>query len=207
MSYRPRAIEIEQQLAQLRWRRLQNERSIRNYLETTKVMKQKDTILGLSIDQSAEKIDWLDSVVRDELTRPLVLTDTEIHQVEVDEHRVKQRLIHVRLTHSLTDSSCCCWAMQYSPVQCCYCCCSCHANPCLLFSVLMQYSENQLDSLNKLIERTAGREMHTEDGKRIQAEQLQRFQDIRKRLQVNLDELQKREPYVKVKYAVAKMYF
>eukprot|EP00981_Chlorochromonas_danica_P004710 scaffold946_cov171-Ochromonas_danica.AAC.10 len=126
-------------------------------------MKQKDTILGLSIDQSAEKIDWLDSVVRDELTRPLVLTDTEIHQVEVDEHRVKQRLIH--------------------------------------------YSESQLDSLNKLIERTSGREMHTEDGKRIQAEQLQRFQDIRKRLQVNLEELQKREPYVKVKYAVAKMYF
>ncbi|RYH18143.1 hypothetical protein EON65_27560 [archaeon] len=95
MSFRPRAVEIEQQLAQLRWRRLQNERSIKNYLETTKVMKQKDTILGLSVDQSAEKIDWLDSVVRDELARPLVLNDTELHQVEYDDNRMKNRLVRV----------------------------------------------------------------------------------------------------------------
>lgn len=101
MSHKPRTIEIEQQLAQLRWRRLQNERSIRNYLETTKVMKQKDTILGLSIDQSAEKIDWLDGVVRDELARPLVLSDHELHQVELDEHRVKHRLVRVSLPFAI----------------------------------------------------------------------------------------------------------
>ncbi len=95
MSYKPRATEIEQQLAQLRWQRLQNERSIRNYLEATKVMKQKDTILGLSIDQSAEKIDWLDSVVRDELSRPLVINDKELHQVECEENRTKKRLVSV----------------------------------------------------------------------------------------------------------------
>lgn len=101
MSRKPRSIEIEQQLAQLRWRRIQNERSVRSYLETTKVMKQKDTILGLSIDQSAEKIDWLDGVVRDELTRPLVLSDQELHGVEYDEHKTKQRLIKVSSRHSL----------------------------------------------------------------------------------------------------------
>lgn len=58
-------------------------------------MKQKDTILGLSVDQSAEKIDWLDSVVRDELARPLVLNDTELHQVEYDDNRMKNRLVGV----------------------------------------------------------------------------------------------------------------
>jgi hypothetical protein len=93
---KPRAVEIEQQLAQLRWRRMQNERSIRAYLEATKVMKQKDTILGLTVDMSAERMTWLDSVVRDELGRPLVLTDEEVHNIEVDEHKVKKRLTKVR---------------------------------------------------------------------------------------------------------------
>lgn len=93
---KPRAREIEQQLAQLRWRRMQNERNIRNYLEATKVMKQKDTILGLTIDQSAERIEWLDSVVRDELMRPLVLSDKELHDVQFEENRTKKRLSKVR---------------------------------------------------------------------------------------------------------------
>eukprot|EP01031_Cornospumella_fuschlensis_P037605 gene37605-45681_t len=162
MSFRPRAVEIEQQLAQLRWRRLQNERSIKNYLETTKVMKQKDTILGLSVDQSAEKIDWLDSVVRDELARPLVLNDTELHQVEYDDNRMKNRLV--------------------------------------------RYSQKQLDSLDKLIERTRSQEMRTADGKRIQAEQLARFAEIRQKLQDNLHEVKNQQPYIKVKYAVSKLF-
>lgn len=89
---KPRAREIEQQLAQLRWRRMQNERNIRNYLEATKVMKQKDTILGLTIDQSAERMQWLDSIVRDELTRPLVISDEELHRVQSEENKMKKRL-------------------------------------------------------------------------------------------------------------------
>ena len=92
-SQKPRAIEIEQQLAQLRWRRMQNERAIKSYLEATKVMKQKDTILGLTIDMSAERMTWLDGVVRDELARPLVLTDSEVHNVEANEDKVKKRLL------------------------------------------------------------------------------------------------------------------
>lgn len=92
---KPRAREIEQQLAQLRWRRMQNERNIRNYLESTKVMKQKDTILGLTIDQSAERMQWLDSIVRDELTRPLVLSDEELHKVQYEENKMKKRLSKV----------------------------------------------------------------------------------------------------------------
>jgi hypothetical protein len=95
MYTKPREREIQQQLAQLRWRKAQNERSIRNYLETTKVMKQKDTILGLTIDQSAERMQWLDSIVRDELARPLVLTDEELHQIQYDEHKMKKRLSKV----------------------------------------------------------------------------------------------------------------
>jgi hypothetical protein len=94
-SSKPRSVEIEQQLAQLRWRRNQNERSIKAYLDATKVMKQKDTILGLTVDMNAERMTWLDGIVRDELARPLVLTDEEVHNIESNEHKLKQRLLKV----------------------------------------------------------------------------------------------------------------
>jgi hypothetical protein len=90
---RPRAIDIEQQIAQLRWRRQQNERSIRSALEATKVLKQKDTILGITVDYSAEKSMWTNSIVRDELSRPLIVSDQELHQVEYDEAKIKRRLL------------------------------------------------------------------------------------------------------------------
>lgn len=51
------------------------------------------------------------------------------------------------------------------------------------------------------------KEARTQDGKRIKAEQLQRFTAIREKLDKNLVELRGREPYIKVKYAVAKMFF
>lgn len=94
MAYqRPRVTDIEQQIAQLRWRRQQNERSIRTALETTKVLKQKDTILGITVDHSAEKSMWTNSIVRDELSRPLIVSDHELHQIEYDEAKIKKRLL------------------------------------------------------------------------------------------------------------------
>lgn len=92
MSQRSRASDFEQQLTQLRWRRMQNERAIRNSLEATKVLKQKDTILGLAVDQSSEKTLWMSSIVRDELSRPLVVSDGELHKVQSEDERTKRRL-------------------------------------------------------------------------------------------------------------------
>ena len=92
---KPRVTDIEQQIAQLRWRRQQNERSIRSALEATKVLKQKDTILGITVDYSAEKSMWTNSIVRDELSRPLIVTDQELHQIEYDEAKIKKRLLKV----------------------------------------------------------------------------------------------------------------
>lgn len=87
-----RANDIEQQLAQLRWRRMQNERAIKHSLESTKILKQKDTILGLTVDQSSERTLWMNSVVRDELSRPLVISDEELHNVQYEDHKIKKRL-------------------------------------------------------------------------------------------------------------------
>jgi hypothetical protein len=87
-----RECDIEQQLAQLRWHRMQNERSIRRSLEATKVLKQKDAILGLTVDHASNKAMRVSSVIRDELTRPLIITDEELHEIQREENRVKKRL-------------------------------------------------------------------------------------------------------------------
>lgn len=109
MSFqRPRVTDIEQQIAQLRWRRQQNERSIRSALETTKVLKQKDTILGITVDHSAEKAMWTNSIVRDELSRPLIVNDDELHRIQYEEAKIKKRLFKVM--HLVIQSKTC-----YSP--------------------------------------------------------------------------------------------
>eukprot|EP01031_Cornospumella_fuschlensis_P048944 gene48944-59925_t len=64
-------------------------------------------------------------------------------------------------------------------------------------AIFFQYSQKQLDSLDKLIERTRNQEMRTADGKRIQAEQLARFAEIRQKLQDNLHEVKNQQPYIK----------
>lgn len=48
--------------------------------------------------------------------------------------------------------------------------------------------------------------MRTADGKRIQEEQLNRFAEIRQKLQDNLHDVKNQQPYIKVKYAVSKLF-
>lgn len=87
-----RVTDIEQQLAHLRWRRMQNERHIRSSLEVTKSLQQRDKVMHVGIDSASEKSLWMTSVVRDELQRPLVISDEEIHKMQADEARVKKML-------------------------------------------------------------------------------------------------------------------
>jgi len=88
----PRCRDLEQQLAHLRWRRWQNERSIRNCLEVGNSMREKDTILNMSIDKAGERAMWMTSVVRDELQRPLVLADEEMNFFQDQHSKSKDRL-------------------------------------------------------------------------------------------------------------------
>ena len=87
-----RVTDIEQQLAHLRWRRMQNERHIRSSLEVTKSLQQRDKVMHVGIDSASEKSLWMTSLVRDELQRPLVISDEEIHKMQADEARVKKML-------------------------------------------------------------------------------------------------------------------
>lgn len=159
---RPRAVDLEQQIAQLRWRRQQNERSIRNALEATKVLKQKDTILGITVDYSAEKSMWTNSIVRDELSRPLIVADHELHQVEFEEAKIKRRLL--------------------------------------------KYAHQQLDNVNKMIREKEQRECKTVQGEEIRVKQLENLYNAKEKLQENVRNIEKRQPYIDVKVAVKKIF-
>ena len=74
-----RITELEQQMAHLEWKKAQNERAYRHTLEKTRVMHQNDIILKMSVDNNSEKAAWMKSVIKDELSKPLVLSDPEMH--------------------------------------------------------------------------------------------------------------------------------
>lgn len=95
-----RVQDLEQQISYLRWRRIQNEREIKNSLLMTNTMKNKDQVVALSMDKPAEKSLWMNHVVYDELHRPLVLTDEQVHNIQEIEHKTKVRFDKV--THQFS---------------------------------------------------------------------------------------------------------
>ena len=84
--------KLEEQIAFMRWGRMQNERKIRQALETTKSLQQKDELMNVSMDQGSERSMWMASVIKDELSRPLVITDEELHRFQESESKTKKKL-------------------------------------------------------------------------------------------------------------------
>jgi hypothetical protein len=71
---------------------MQNERQIRHALEATKSLQQKDELMNVSMDQGSERSLWMASVIRDEISRPLVITDEEMHLLQESEAKTKKKL-------------------------------------------------------------------------------------------------------------------
>mmetsp|Transcript_9033 Transcript_9033/g.13575 ORF Transcript_9033/g.13575 Transcript_9033/m.13575 type:complete len:154 (+) Transcript_9033:142-603(+) len=94
-----RITEIEQQMAHLAWLKAQNERAYRNTMEKTRVMHQNDIILKMSVDNNSEKASWMASVIKDELSRPLVLTDAEMHAMKMKSERESKMLANRTTNH------------------------------------------------------------------------------------------------------------
>ena len=94
-----RITEIEQQIAHLSWQRRQNDRLIKQGLESTRSLKQKDGAMHLSTNNTLEHLTWQNAVIQDELSRPLVLTDAEMSAVLKRERISKERLQKYYETH------------------------------------------------------------------------------------------------------------
>lgn len=98
-SKHPRLKEIEEQLAHLKWRKMQNERLVRVSLEATRSMAQRDSMLKVADDRVTQRISWLQSVVQDELTRPLVIDDLEMDRIQAEEGVAKDKAYMRQIRH------------------------------------------------------------------------------------------------------------
>jgi hypothetical protein len=56
-----RVLEIETQLAQVRWRKMQNESKIKAMLESSKDLQEQDLLQQLEVDHNKEKAEWVSS--------------------------------------------------------------------------------------------------------------------------------------------------
>jgi hypothetical protein len=77
-----REIEIEQQIAHLQWLKNQNERSYQKTMQKTRTVQKNDQILKISVDKNNDKFIRMKNVIKDELSKPLVLTDAESFELE-----------------------------------------------------------------------------------------------------------------------------
>jgi hypothetical protein len=77
-----REVEIEQQIAHLQWLKNQNERSYKKTMQKTRVTQQNDQILKIAVDKNNEKFVRMKNVIKDELAKPLVLSDAESYALE-----------------------------------------------------------------------------------------------------------------------------
>jgi bifunctional ADP-heptose synthase (sugar kinase/adenylyltransferase) len=105
-----RITELEQQMAHLEWKKAQNERAYRQTMEKTRVMHQNDIILKMSVDNNSEKAAWMKSVIRDELSKPLVLSDAEMfaltNRIERDQTMLKKVRYNVDLLTNHSNICC-----------------------------------------------------------------------------------------------------
>ena len=71
---------------------MQNERQIRTSLELTRSLQERDEILRVSHNKSTANTEWMHSVIEDELSKPLVLSDAEMHYLQESEAKTKKQL-------------------------------------------------------------------------------------------------------------------
>ena len=96
---------LEEQIAYLRWCRMQNERQIRTSLELTRSLQERDEILRVSHNKSTANTEWMHSVIEDELSKPLVLSDAEMHSQGLFWKPVAlQSDLHTRLLDHIRES-------------------------------------------------------------------------------------------------------
>jgi hypothetical protein len=95
--------EIQEQIEHVKWLKMQTDRSIRTSLEKTRTRQQNDVVMKMAVDSQREKSEWRVSIIRDELSKPLVINDTEMfHMGQIDD-RDKLRLQKVSMYPQLWD--------------------------------------------------------------------------------------------------------
>jgi len=92
--------DLEQQLAYLKWRRQNNEYMMKDAINRTKQLQERDQLQTLSVDRLDERTKWRKEIIRDELSKPLrisekSLLDFEERQVKDQQHYHNAMVSHI----------------------------------------------------------------------------------------------------------------
>ena len=95
-----RAADLEAQLAQLRWRKMQNDAQIKTALEQSRAMAEQDLVAQLSRTKTSEKAEWARSIIEDELSKPLEVSEQFMRKFEAEEQGREEGLSASKRRHA-----------------------------------------------------------------------------------------------------------
>lgn len=84
--------DLEQQMLLLQWRKADNGSRMKTVISNTRAMQEQDTVVALATDKTAEKAQWIQRVIREELSRPLWFDADRMEALEEDEQRELARV-------------------------------------------------------------------------------------------------------------------
>ncbi|CAM9131306.1 unnamed protein product, partial [Ascophyllum nodosum] len=90
--------DLQTKLAHIQWRKYMNDNDIRKALDLTKRMHDRDLVLQLAVDREWERERRAEAIIRDELSRKAVLSETFLKDWEKQEEKNrKQQLKETKL--------------------------------------------------------------------------------------------------------------
>ena len=86
-----REIQIKQKLAHLQWKKMRTENQMQNMMHTSKRLHERDTMMKIANNRGYEKQKWMDYIIKDELNKPLEVTDKWMESLTSEKVKDKQR--------------------------------------------------------------------------------------------------------------------
>jgi hypothetical protein len=71
---------------------MRSERAIQETLVQSKTLKQRDIMSHIVSDEATEKRMWRTTVLEDEFSKPMVVADSEIHNIQASDAAAKRKL-------------------------------------------------------------------------------------------------------------------
>ena len=101
--------QLEARLADLNYKKSQNRKQIKSVLGSSRQLVRSDKLKQISMDRSAERIDWAHGIIANELAQPLEVTDDFIQEYKERNRRERIRdrqgaKIHVKSLTNLQNS-------------------------------------------------------------------------------------------------------
>ena len=74
-SYNTKIAELEEKMAHLKWKKMCTQSRMKNVLQTSKKLHERDMVLRLGHNRADHKEEWMRGIIQDEMHKPLEVSD------------------------------------------------------------------------------------------------------------------------------------